>query len=55
MISPFFIFFFIFSFQEFACVSGAYPVDEECSEVAMQFWEYFLVCGSTLIVDIHVV
>ena len=30
--------------QEFACVSGTYPVDEECSDVAMQFWEYFLVC-----------
>ena len=29
--------------QEFACVSGTFPVDEECSDVAMQFWEYFLV------------
>ena len=25
-------------------MSGTYPVDEECSEMAMQFWEYFLVC-----------
>ena len=31
------------TFQEFACVSGTFPTDEECSEVAMQFWEHFLV------------